>query len=412
MTDARTRACPSCGTLNTEDDDFCGACGEYLGWEAAATAPQHEPEGAAEPDEESEPMPEPEPVPQPVPEPEPQPQPVPEPSATSEPVPLPEPEPEPERVSVPEPAPAPEPDQSSVPGPVPEREPEPVPVAASDPVVVAPPVQPPAQRPSAQPAARKPTEAPHRRPSTQRAARPEDAPRPGERVCPNCGAGNAPDRHFCRRCATQLDDAAMPVLAASAQPEAGARPLVRTRRFRAWWVVLPAVLLILGGTAWFARDWISATAAAFVDRVAAATPVSPVSIAASSSAEGRPPESAYDGFSNTSWAPAPPGASAGEYLEVAFDEPFRLVSMQMVPGASDDPAEFLAEGRPDTLLVTVTTESGAVAERTVTVADQPGSQSWDVGVDGVVGIRFTIGTAHGATDQTHVAIAELAFRGR
>lgn len=204
----------------------------------------------------------------------------------------------------------------------------------------------------------------------------------------------------------------MPVLAASAQPEAGSRPLVRTRRFRAWWVVLPVVLLVLGGAAWFGRGWISETAAAFVDRVAAATPVSPVSIVASSSSEGRPPESAYDGFSNTSWAPAPPGAAAGEYLEVVFDEPFRLVSLQMVPGASDDPAAFLAEGRPDTLLVTVTKEDGSVVERTITVADQPGSQSWDVGVDDVVGVRFTIGTAHGATDQTHVAIAEVAFRGR
>ena len=44
MTETRTLACPSCGALNTPDDDFCGACGEYLGWEDAAKGPEPVPE--------------------------------------------------------------------------------------------------------------------------------------------------------------------------------------------------------------------------------------------------------------------------------------------------------------------------------------------------------------------------------
>lgn len=32
----------------------------------------------------------------------------------------------------------------------------------------------------------------------------EAPPAPGEIICPRCGAGNAPERHFCRRCAQEL----------------------------------------------------------------------------------------------------------------------------------------------------------------------------------------------------------------
>lgn len=32
------RACPECGTVNEDGDDFCGNCGAYLGWQATSTA--------------------------------------------------------------------------------------------------------------------------------------------------------------------------------------------------------------------------------------------------------------------------------------------------------------------------------------------------------------------------------------
>ncbi|MGX5697308.1 NADase-type glycan-binding domain-containing protein [Agromyces soli] len=411
MTEVGTISCPSCGAENALDDDFCGACGEYLGWEArgasagaeaAADEPPSVTETIAPPAAETAVVTEvPQATHEPARKPERKQKPKPEPAVRqTEQADAPEPMPEPEPAAIPASEAAPTPPRGATAEPI---------VAPSEPV--ASPVAPAVAPPPVQPAARKPQEAAARHPRPRR-ARPEDAPRPGETVCPNCGAGNAPERHFCRRCAAPLDDAALPVLAESSQPEAGARPLVKTRRFRPGWLVLAVVLLALGGLAWLGRAWIGESTAMLIDRVAAATPVSPVSITASSEAEGRPAASAYDGYSNTSWAPAPTGAAAGEYLEVAFDEPFRLVSMQMIPGASEVPADFLADGRPDTVLVTVTTADGDTVERTVAVADDPGSQSWEFGIDAVTGIRLTLATAHGANEATHVAIAELAFRGR
>jgi hypothetical protein len=69
--------------------------------------------------------------------------------------------------------------------------------------------QPPAVKPveTAQPIARKPVDAgpmarPVARPGVERRA-----PKPGELICGNCGAGNEPTRRFCRACGTSLAEA-------------------------------------------------------------------------------------------------------------------------------------------------------------------------------------------------------------
>lgn len=435
-----TVRCPECGAKNEADDDFCGQCGAYLAWEAADAAASAEPvavvsatagaaaasASASEPEPEVEPEVAPEPVseaapdaaptaprvappssraPQPAVERAPEPAvtstaPVlreSEPAATSTGRELPEPEPEPAAESTATDLPAPEPEAEHV------HEP-PAPEPVIDPALVPKPPQ------HAGPAAMKPvavTPRPKPRPTVT-----AERPKPGDLVCPQCGTGNSPGRHFCRRCATPLGATANRRPVSSAQPAAGARPVVRTRRFRASWVVIPAIVAALAAVAWLARGPIGDFTQTVVDRVAASTARNPTGLTASTAASGRGPELAHDGFANLSWAPAAPGPATGEFLEASFAEPFRLVALQISPGASTDQAEFLAQGRPDDLRVSAMTSTGAVVERTVTLADEPGVQRIDLGIDDVVAVRLTIESANGATDTTHVAIAEVEFFGR
>ncbi|WP_157429098.1 NADase-type glycan-binding domain-containing protein [Agromyces salentinus] len=259
------------------------------------------------------------------------------------------------------------------------------------------------------PAARKPSAVPQR--PARRQATPADAPKPGDLVCPNCGAGNAPGRHFCRRCAAALEpepDRSHPV---SHQAAIGTRPK-RRRRFRYGWIVVVVLIAGLASLAWFLRSPISGFFATAADRVVDSSAYNPVGLGASSSAEGRGPELAHDGFSDRSWAPAPTGPATGESLSATFDTPFRLVAVQVSSGASAEQAAFLAEARPSTMLVTTTDAAGVTRDHTLKLADEPGPQRFDLGVDDVVAVQMTIQGAFGATDATHVAIAEVEFFGR
>lgn len=443
-----TVRCPECGARNEADDDFCGQCGAYLAWEstdaAASAAPPVERAGAAGAEAEVEPEVEPDreadvpdvefvaapdattdAVAAPEPHAEPPVEFVAAPDAPTAAEPAPEPEPEPEPGAITE---TPEPEASAT---VTERESEPTPPPAArapesvtDPVLAPKPVTDPVLAPKSVtdpalapkppqhtgPAAMKPVAvAPRPKPRPTVTA---DRPKPGDLVCPNCGAGNTPGRHFCRRCATPLGATANRRPVSSAQPTAGTRPVVRTRRFRASWVVIPTIVAVLAAIAWLARGPIGDFTQTVLDRVVTSTARNPVELTASTAAAGRGPELAHDGFANLSWAPGAPGPAAGEFLEARFAEPFRLVALQISPGASTDQAEFLAQGRPDDIRVSATTSTGAVVERTVTLADEPGVQRVDLGIDDVVAVRLTIESANGATDATHVAIAEVEFFGR
>ena len=99
---------------------------------------------------------------------------------------------------------------------------------------------------------RQPTAQPppvRRRPSP---AAGEPAPSPDDVVCPNCGAGNRPQRRFCRRCSAQLTASA--AQGASSQPAAGARP--RARNTRVPFTAILVMVIILGAlvVAWLNRD--------------------------------------------------------------------------------------------------------------------------------------------------------------
>jgi len=134
------------------------------------------------------------------------------------------------------------------------------------PTAVPTPSQPPARPPQAvtedQPVSRKPTleEPVQRSVPQQRQSLAEEPPiKPGDLICGVCGAGNSPDRRFCRRCGNSLAAATVAVAVhvpwyrrifgggQSQTFEAGERPssLGREGRSAGWFVKRALVILLV-----------------------------------------------------------------------------------------------------------------------------------------------------------------------
>lgn len=225
--------CPECGGRNAADAQFCSSCGTFLAWEDEQSPPRSGPSTPG-------PVPEPGPPP-PPPRPEPPSRPgrgpthhnpqkvrkLPADPAEQDPVEqddrtvalprLPDGVPGPgHRSSTPSP-----PDGTGRVGSSSVRGPESVPPSREPPPV-----------PPGDTRATPPRPAEHE---------PERLLAPGEVACPRCGAGNSPDRHFCRRCAMELrQDAPRAAPQPSRPPREGRSPLV-------WVLVVLVALLVL----WF-----------------------------------------------------------------------------------------------------------------------------------------------------------------
>lgn len=249
----------------------------------------------------------------------------------------------------------------------------------------------------------------------------EPPPAPGDQVCGQCGAGNVASRKFCRRCGESLVDAPVVPRASwwtrvtTRRPRelaAGARPRVPRRPFRARYVVLPAILLLLVAGVWSQRERLSDLYDTVVDRVVGNGPVNPAAVVASSAAEGRDAEAAMDGATNRSWAPAQPGEGLGEFLEMRFEEPFRLAYVRVFSGASTQQPEFLAEGRPEDVELTLLKADGTQTTEELRLADSAGGQEFPVGADDVVAARLTVLSAYPVPEGASVSLGEVEFLGR
>ena len=249
----------------------------------------------------------------------------------------------------------------------------------------------------------------------------DDRPAPGDLICGQCGRGNVPTRRYCRRCGADLADA--PVAAPltwwqrlrqrrARTPLAGERRQPRTSRFPVRSLVLLVVLGLVAWLGWTNRERLGEAYDAVVDRVVGQEPINPAEVSASTSAPDRTPQLAWDGIKNRSWAPAPTGAGVGEYIVATFDEPFRLMSVLVTSGASDEQGPFLAEGRVRVLRMTATREDGTTMTEDLPLQDTRGAQQFDPVADDVVEVKFTIISAYAVPDGQRVAIAEIEFSGR
>ncbi|MFD8086089.1 discoidin domain-containing protein [Kitasatospora sp. NPDC059722] len=241
---------------------------------------------------------------------------------------------------------------------------------------------------------------------------------PGDLICGQCGTGNVPTRRYCRRCGDPLEDARVApkppwwrrpfVRRPRPGPVAGDRP--RVRRLRRPRFVVPLVLVALlaaGGYAY--RGELAAGVEVVRDRLATPQQVHPTAVRASSEDPAHPAALAVDGTTDRYWAPARPGDGRGEYLEMDFASPFRLLDLVVYPGTSTTAEQFLTQARPRELTVTLTGPDGRATTRTVHPADAPGEQRFHLAVGDVVRIRLTVDAAYGTGPDRRVAVAEVEF---
>ncbi len=280
--------------------------------------------------------------------------------------------------------------------------------AASDPAV-------------AEPAVVKPGEQQVRR--RTRAAPEDRPPAPGEVVCGSCGAGNDPQRRFCRRCG-----AALAAGAAARRPSwwrrlwrrlAGRRVYragdrrrrAAPSRFPGWLLVVVIVLLLCVAALGPGRPALRWAVTEVQDRISTAAPVTPSGVRASLSAPGHGPEQLVDGAKNRYWA-APSGKAVGAWVEVDLPQPVRLLDLIVTAGVSSDKKEFLKEGRPHEVEVAVTDRSGHVTSTAAQLLDQPDPQRFAVKVSGAVRVRLTVRSTYGVPPGGLVAIAEVELFAR
>jgi hypothetical protein len=368
---AAETVCGACGTINQAGEDFCGSCGSYLDWESEPTAP--EPETVVER------------------------APVEKPPTTVV-----------GRVkSAVGLAPA-QTSENAAAGQ--ERSVTEEGQLTQKPDPEAMPAQPVA---AVQPGSATPK--PRRRPTTA-----GDQPvQHGDLICGRCGAGNKPDRRFCRRCGQDLVEAEVAQLpwwrralakAQPRRPNAGARPKQRRsrRRIRSLALIV-ALLAVVAAIANEYRPSISSTYQAGVDRILNGEPLTPTRFRASSAARGHRARFVKDGYSNRYWAPARSDQAKGAWIEATFPQPTRLVRVVITPGAGGKEAQFQAQGRPTNMTVILTTGSGTTHKR-IHLDDEPGPQNRWIGVDDVSRARFRIDSATvGDRPGSRIAVAEIRF---
>jgi hypothetical protein len=454
--------CKQCGHHNEDSDTFCGSCGKFLEWTGERIVV-------------AQPAP-------PPPEPEPEPEPVhhtflervkqavgleEDPSASeqatqaSEPAPAPAPAPPPTMTTRPAVASVPSPATATATPPAPVAEPppppyRPVPVSSAAPRVAPPSAVPPSfAAPSAVPPSATPsTVAPQgvapqadepisRKPVSVMPgpARPRPTPRvqeaptrrqPGDLICGQCGEGNEPTRHFCRRCGTSLDEAAVVRLPwyrriwifRSRTREAGWRPqrVGGVNVFRLFFRLLRIALVILVVGFLILLALVPPFRSAVQQRATQTytqlrimihpnlDPVTLVSATASSSIAGHDGKLAIDGFSNTYWAARPQDLQP--VLHIVFAKPVNLADIVLLCGPSGTAPndQFKVQPRPAQLHLVFS--DGSIAD--VTARDDAGTQHYTLAAKNVssvdVHVLSTYPALAGSPVISSVAITEIEFQ--
>ncbi|WP_172385866.1 zinc ribbon domain-containing protein [Streptomyces sp. MNP-20] len=286
----------------------------------------------------------------------------------------------------------------------------------------------PVSEPEAGPAGPPPSVAPvlPGRPDTERPRVRVPGPQQGTghgASCPWCATPNHPERHFCARCAMPLAERAGRGEGPPAHrpwwrlfgpdrnetPWAGDRPRLRRVFDRVGtWVTAAVVLPLLVFGAVNIPDGVQATRDHFAKRA----PVEPDGIRASRSYEGHGPKLAFDKLNNTWWGPGVAQSGQGEWIEVSFARPTRLLDVIITPGMSVRADQLGKSALPHRVKATITRKDGSTATRELTLDPGAGGQRRAFRVGEVTRVRFTVESAHAASDKKQVAIAEIELFGR
>ncbi|HWS34194.1 MAG TPA: hypothetical protein VN408_15800 [Actinoplanes sp.] len=224
----------------------------------------------------------------------------------------------------------------------------------------------------------------------------------GQLVCPHCDTANPPDRVFCRRCGRSLAGAV-------AQGKDRRKWRFRWPRGRGRLWRLLAFLLILAllvGAGWAAAHWGPRAVDAVLDRLATAEATTPNATSASSSARSHGPGLVADGLSNRYWSPTS-GRGAGEWVELRFDVPIRVLDVIISGGVSPDQAEYLQRGRPADVMVSTWTSGEVRTDHRFRLADRAGPQHFAVTAGDTTRLRVTIESGYALGPGRAPAIAEI-----
>jgi hypothetical protein len=242
---------------------------------------------------------------------------------------------------------------------------------------------------------------------------------PGQIACPACGVGNDPTRRFCRRCGTSLATATVVRLSwwrrllnwlrGRRGHAVGYRPRGRRTGGGRVWPVLVFLLAAVLAVAAIPnlRGYVGRGIGAVRDRINGVSQVDPVRATASSGTK-YPADNIKDGVNNVYWAPDKPAAEAvDQWVALDLAKPVRLEYLVFTTGVSTSRQEFLAQGRPENVELTLTSTGGQTKTVAVRLQDKTGEQKVALTGDGVTKIQVTIKSVYGAQPERLVAIAEL-----
>ena len=417
--------CKQCGHHNEDSDTFCGSCGKFLEWTGERVI-----------------VAQPEPEPAPAPEPEPEPARVGFMDRVKQAVGMEDEAPPPPATTVEAPA-APPPLTAVAVAAAPSLNATAAPVAAPEPVLAG--VGAPAA-PSAVPAGSV-DEPVSRRPTSLApvVTRPRPGPRtmepptrrnPGDLICGQCGEGNDPTRHFCRRCGNSLDEAIAVRLPwyrrffnrlfgvrtreAGWRPRRVGPPNVMGGVMRV--VRLAIVAMLAVGILGFLlippfHNWVVNKVTAGVTSVRKVVhpnydTVYPVAAAATSQTAGHAASLTIDRTSNSYWAAI--STDKTPQLVFTFSEPQDLSEILFRSGAPGaQPSDFLNQPRPKAVHIIFTDAQGKLITATdITLTDQEGSQFYPIEAKQTTTARIQIQSVYPATGaaRSAVAIAEVEFK--
>ncbi|WP_206282633.1 NADase-type glycan-binding domain-containing protein [Streptomyces barkulensis] len=141
------------------------------------------------------------------------------------------------------------------------------------------------------------------------------------------------------------------------------------------------------------------------DKMGKPRPVTPVGIEASAEVPRHPAVNTTDGVSNRYWGAPAPGAS----VTYTFREPFRLVDMIIINGASKSPEDYARQARALRVDLEVTGQDGTRHREKLTLGDKPGPQTFPLGISDVKTVRLVLRSAVDLTEGRHLALAEVEF---
>ncbi len=262
---------------------------------------------------------------------------------------------------------------------------------------------------------------------------------PGDLICGQCGEGNDPVRHFCRRCGNSLDEAIAVRLPwyrrffnrlfGVRTREAGWRPHrvgPPNVMGMVWRIVRLAIgaLIVIGLLAFllvpsFHNLVVDRVTSAFTTVRKAVFPhfdaVYATGASASTSTAGHLPNLAIDKFTNTYWAaqakdPAP-------YLKLSFHDPVDLAEIGFDSGAAGTAAadDFLIQPRPHSVHLVFsngTTKDLTLKDEDPKVAKNAQFYPIDAKQVSFVEIHIMSVYAPAGASPSSVALAEVEFRVR